>query len=156
MIRYPLQQASGSHTLFHLINRLLVLTDVALLLWFVMFVPVNSGITIILTSIHLVLLTPSLMYHLMPFVRGKIMFKLFAHLISFIVLGAFFFSVVVLIDQNKRLERWAMIIIILLITLPGSLVSFSLLLLLNSGQKKPQISYLLTQDGKLYQEFMAI
>ncbi|CAI2382960.1 unnamed protein product [Moneuplotes crassus] len=156
MIRYPLEKRSVANTFFHYLNLVVVLLDIGFFIYFVIQGSLTQEALTILGPIHLLLLGPSVLYHAFPAVRGNFLFNWIAHVISSLVLGLFVITIVVFLSTDPGYGKLGIFIAILFVTLPGALISLSLLFLLNSDQKKPQMSYFIGQDGKLYQAFMYV
>ncbi|CAI2382958.1 unnamed protein product [Moneuplotes crassus] len=151
MIRYPAKEGGVANTFFHYLNLILVIADIAAILRFG-FSYAAPQFLMVLSLVHLFFLFPSLLHHMFPAVRGNIVFSWFAHLIATIVLAAFVINIVLYISMmDDRYGGPAMMLILIIFTLPGALISITMLLILNTEVQNQKVRYVLIQSQEVYQ-----
>ncbi|CAI2382466.1 unnamed protein product [Moneuplotes crassus] len=151
MIQGAEKEANLAHIFFHYLNLILVVLNVSVLGFFVIVYP-DNGMWPVLVPAHLFYLLPSILYHMLPFIRGSILFNWIAHMISSITLALFVISLALfLYFMNDGFWDPIAFSVILVGTLPGALVSISVLFLLNSETQIPQVQYILVQNTSISQ-----
>mmetsp|Transcript_39678 Transcript_39678/g.39264 ORF Transcript_39678/g.39264 Transcript_39678/m.39264 type:complete len:156 (-) Transcript_39678:47-514(-) len=155
MIRYPLKQGSTSNAFFHYLNLIVVILDIVLVGYFLVTTAATEAWQM-LVPVHLVILMPSLLYHWRPNLKNNFLFSWVAHTISSLLIALFFLNVAVLFYMEDGWGQLGMFIFIILVTFPSALISFSLLMLLNSGTTPPQMPYFISQNVELYQGYTTV
>uniref|UniRef100_A0A7S3KUQ1 Uncharacterized protein n=1 Tax=Euplotes crassus TaxID=5936 RepID=A0A7S3KUQ1_EUPCR len=156
VIRYPQQKNSLLHNMFYYLNLVAIFADI--LFYFYLMVSFNEPFETwrSIGAIHAFLLAPSVLYHLFPFIRRNLLFKVLTNFVSSLVILSLIISVGEFMNNEDQLAQFIFLFVMIFVTFPGGVLSLSLLLVINSSEEKPKYTYLLSQDDKMYQTFMAI
>ncbi|CAI2382512.1 unnamed protein product [Moneuplotes crassus] len=156
MINMNMNKRTDEKRVLHHLNLCLVILDILMVPIMASYVNIDDFL-LTLINFHGFFLFPSLVYHVFPKVITNFWYRSFCYMLIFLNLALLAMSVSLFVVIQHPITKLVMVVFILFAVLPTAMVSVSFMLLLRINEKQPERpTYMLGQDGRLYQAMLMV
>ncbi|CAI2382473.1 unnamed protein product [Moneuplotes crassus] len=128
------------------INFILILAHAA----YVAYLVISTSVKEALVPFQVAALLPSVLYHLFPGLRANLWYTLISHAICILIFGCLILCILSYIFNTNGFNKTLMVFFGRALFIPISIISVSLLLLMNFGHSKIQYSIpIIGKDGDI-------
>ncbi|CAI2382730.1 unnamed protein product [Moneuplotes crassus] len=153
MLRKELNPRTIFNWIFHYVNFFMLSFYISFYLYRIV---ISRELYLDVLPSYLLIVLPSILYHWNPQIKNNTGYRWFAHSIYSFILMLFVMNFVAILLFSEIFQTYILHEILVKVTLPLSIMGFSLLMLLNYSEQKIQPKYFISQEDRLCQGFTTV